>query len=226
MASSRILPAVALAAAFFVPARAQTDADAADAASAAPAPSSSEVAAPAAPGPWSARLRATYLQMANKSSGALGTDVISVSDKWLPEFDVGYRINDSWSLELVLTVPQEHQVNLEGAGEIGDFEELPPTFFVQYHPKVSEVFLPYVGAGVNVTFIMDDDLLNGAAKLDSVSVGPAAQAGFDLKLNERWALNFDFKWIMIRSDVEVAGAKVAEAKLDPLAYSVGATYRF
>jgi outer membrane protein len=175
---------------------------------------------------WSARIRATYLETVDDSSGVLGKDVLSVSDKLMPEFDIGYRLNAEWSLELVLTVPQEHQVDLKGVGEIGDFEHLPPTLFLQYHPRVGKVFQPYFGAGVNFTLIMDDDLLGGAAKLDSYSVGPAVQAGFDLRLADRWTLNFDLKRIMIRSDVKVGGVQVAEVRLDPWAYSVGLGYAF
>lgn len=176
--------------------------------------------------PWSVRLRATYLQTVDDSSGALGKDVLSVSDKLMPEFDIDYRLNEDWSLELVLTVPQEHTVDLKGSGKIGNFEHLPPTLLVQYHPQVSKIIQPYVGAGVNFTFIMDDDLLGGAAKLDSYSVGPAAQAGFDIKLADRWTLNVDVKRIMIRSDVKVGGAEVAEVRLDPWAYSLGFSYAF
>ena len=176
--------------------------------------------------PWSLKLRATYLATVDESSGALGKDVLSVDDKLIPEFDIGYRLIPSWSLELVATIPQEQTVNLEGVGEIGTFQHLPPTLLLQYRPQVSEVFQPYVGAGVNYTFIFDDDLLGGAAKLENGSVGPAAQLGFDVKIADRWSVNMDVKRILIRSDVTVAGQTVAEARLDPWLYSVGLVYAF
>lgn len=177
-------------------------------------------------GPWSARLRATYLATIDHSSGVGGKDGISVDDKWIPEIDVDYRFNSTWSAELVLTIPQEQTVNIKGTGEIGTFYHLPPTLLVQYHPQVCDWFQPYVGAGVNITLIFDDHLLNDTAKLDSFSVGPAAQVGFDVKLADRWTLNFDLKRIMIRSDVRVGGADVAEVHLDPWLYSVGVGYAF
>ncbi len=179
--------------------------------------------------PWSVRLRATYLETVDKSTGSLGQNVISVSDKLIPEFDIDYRLSPDFSLELVLTIPQEHSVTLKGTGKIGDFKHLPPTLLLKYHPSFAafgDRLQPYVGAGVNFTLIFDDKLLNGAAKLDNYSVGPAGQIGFDFKLNERWSLNFDLKRIMIRSDVTVGGAKVAEARLDPWLYAVGLGYRF
>jgi outer membrane protein len=188
------------------------------------------VATPAKSIPWSVRLRATYLETVDESSSALlGENTLSVSDKWIPEFDIDYRFNEHWSLELVLTVPQEHTVDLQGVGEIGDFEHLPPTLLVKYHAlSAGSRFRPYVGAGVNVTFIMDDDL-NVAGlnpKLDSYSVGPAGQIGCDVRLADRWTLNLDVKRAMIRSDVKIDGATVAEVRLDPWLYAVGLEYAF
>ena len=45
--------------------------------------------------PWSVRLRATYLDAVDQT--------VKVEDKLIPEFDIDYAINDTWSLELVLT---------------------------------------------------------------------------------------------------------------------------
>jgi Outer membrane protein W len=170
--------------------------------------------------PWSVRVRATYLDAVDQT--------VKVQDKLIPELDIGYTINDRWSLELVLTIPQEHDVKL-GGNPIGDFKHLPPTLFVQYHPAIStlgENFKPYIGAGLNFTLIFDEDLLGGAAKLENYSVGPAAQIGFDWVLNDRWAINVDLKKIFIGSDVEVGGAKVIDVNVDPLCYSLGLTCRF
>jgi outer membrane protein len=186
--------------------------------SAARAADSVPVSQSAAPGPWSMRLRATYLDAANQN--------LKVSDKLIAEFDVGYRLNDTWSLELVLTNPQEHDVKLGGA-PIGNFKHLPPTLLLQYHPACSclgDKFRPYLGAGVNFTLIFDETLAGGALKLENYSVGPAVQAGFDWALNERWALNVDLKKILIGSDIK--GAPGLDVNVDPMCYSLGLTYRF
>lgn len=176
--------------------------------------------------PWSLKLRATYLATADKSTGALGKDVISVSDKLIPEFDIGYRLSPSWSLELVATIPQEHDVNLKGVGEIGSFKHLPPTLLLQYRPQVSDLVQPYIGAGVNYTLIFDDDLAGGAAGLESYSIGPAGQIGVDVKVADRWSVNVDVKHMLLRTDVSVAGTEVAEARLDPWLFSLGLVYAF
>ena len=75
--------------------------------------------------PWSVRLRATYLETVDKSApfSALGlnfaADSVRVSNKLIPEIDIDYAFSDTLSAELVLTIPQKHYVNLDGAGRLG-----------------------------------------------------------------------------------------------------------
>lgn len=176
--------------------------------------------------PWSVRLAATYLQTTDGSTNKAVP--VSIEDKVIPEFDVAYAFNEHWSADLVLTVPQEHKVKSAGT-PLGTFKHLPPTLLAKYTIGTFGGFTPYVGAGVNFTLIFDDDLAAGATKLklDNYSVGPAGQAGFDYKLNERWSLNADVKRAMLRTDVKlVGGAKLTEARLDPWLYSLGLRYTF
>jgi outer membrane protein len=171
--------------------------------------------------PWSVRLAATYLETTDGSTNsALDIDI---EDKFIPEFDVTYTFSDHWSAELVLTIPQKHEVKVNGA-KAGDFKHLPPTLLAKYTFSPIAGFTPYLGAGVNFTLIFDEDL--GGAKLDNYSVGPAVQAGFDYTLNPRWSLNADVKRTMLRTDVRAGGAKLTEARLDPWLYSLGLRYRF
>lgn len=171
--------------------------------------------------PWSVRLAATYMQTVDGTTNKAVQ--VDIEDKLIPEFDVGYAFNRHWSAELVLTVPQEHDVKVNGA-QAGTFKHLPPTLLAKYSFDAIGNFTPYIGAGVNFTLIFDDEL--GAAKLDNYSVGPAGQAGFDCKLNERWSINADVKKIMLRTDVTAGGTKLTEARLDPWLYSVGLRYQF
>ncbi len=184
--------------------------------------------------PWSLRLGATYLDTANASSAftALSTffpaDSISVESKWMPEFDVGYAFTDTIRAELVLTIPQTHEVKLAGVGRLGSFKELPPTLLVQYWPHLDDSFRPYVGAGVNLTLIWDDHLAAGPIplQLDNHSIGLAGQVGFEWKLTERWTLNANVKYMALRSDVYAAGAPLTQTRLDPWLFSFGARCAF
>lgn len=175
-------------------------------------------------GPWSARVGATWLETVDKSTRGVP---VTVEDKLIPEIDVTYAFDANWSAELVLTMPQEHSVKSAGA-KLGSFKHLPPTLLAKYTFDPIGSFRPYLGAGANFTLIFDDDLAVGPTrlKLDSFSVGPAVQAGFDWALGDTWSLNFDVKRVMLRTDVEAGGAKLTEARLDPWLYSLGLRYAF
>ncbi|HEX9081321.1 MAG TPA: OmpW family outer membrane protein [Holophagaceae bacterium] len=178
-------------------------------------------------GPWMVRLRAVSLQPANTSDAAPGipADAIHVSSKTIPELDLSYFFTPNFATELVLTVPQEHDVTVAGT-KIGTFKELPPTFLAQWHFLPGRAFNPYVGLGVNLTLISDVKLAGGALDLDKTSVGPAAQVGADFQVAPKWYLNVDVKYAQIRSDVKAGGAKVTTVKVDPMLYGMGVGYRF
>lgn len=184
--------------------------------------------------PWSVRLGATYLVTADKSDAfsALGLNfksgAISTNDKLIPEIDVDYAFTDTLSAELVLTVPQTHDVTLAGVGKLGTFKHLPPTLYLQYRANPGGAIRPYVGAGINYTLIWDDNISVAGVPLhlENNSVGLAGQAGVDFKVNERWSFNVDVKYAVIRSDVSTNTTRLTQARLDPWLYSVGMRYRF
>ncbi|MCG2586771.1 OmpW family protein [Massilia sp. TS11] len=178
--------------------------------------------------PFQVRLRAVHLDPADKSDPVGGTgkaDRISVSSKTIPDIDFSYYFTPNIAAELVLTVPQKHDVALDG-GKIGSFKHLPPTLTLQYHFAPNTGFDPYVGAGLNYTLIHGVDLLGGKGGLEHNSVGLALQAGADFNIDSKWSINVDIKKIQIRSDVFLSGAKISNVKVDPLLVGVGVGYRF
>ncbi len=180
---------------------------------------------------WSVRVGALDLQPANKSDGGgplgLPANVVHVSSKVFPELDILYAFTPNIVGELVLTYPQKHEVTLAGA-DIGSFKELPPSLVAQYHFLPAQQFDPYVGAGLNFTWISSVHLLNGAADLQKTSVGGILDIGCDVNLDRRWFVNADVKYVApLQSDVSVTGVgKVTTAKLDPFLYGIGVGYRF
>lgn len=178
--------------------------------------------------PWQVRVRAVHIETANDSDPVGGTgasDRVHVSDKTIPELDISYFFTPNIAAELVLTVPQKHEVYLDGTS-VGTFKHLPPTLTLQYHFTPGSTFSPYVGAGVNYTLISKERLLGGAGTLESDSVGLALQAGVDFKLDKNWSLNFDIKRVQIRSDLYLDGDKISKLKIDPYLIGVGVGYRF
>lgn len=189
-------------------------------------------------GPWMVRARAVNLDTANKSGAipllAVPSDAIHVSDKTIPEVDISYFFTKNVAAELILTVPQKHDVKVTssaiGAFKAGSFRHLPPTLTLQYHFLPDSQFRPYIGAGINYTRITNDDLaVPGVTKLhlENDSWGGVLQAGFDVKLGKSLFLNLDVKKIYIRSDVTAPGlGKISHVKVDPLAVGIGIGWRF
>ncbi len=181
---------------------------------------------------WEVRLRGVYLDPANKSDAipALApANAIHVNSKVLPDLDFEYFFSPNWSSELVLTYPQSQTVTVSGTS-IGTFKHLPPVLTLKYDFLPGRAFQPYIGAGLNLTIISDVHLAVphvGTLDLNSTSVGPAAQAGFDYKLPNHWYLNADVKWVKIGSDLSLVGVgRVSTVHIDPILAGLGVGYRF
>jgi outer membrane protein len=178
--------------------------------------------------PWLVRARAVNIDPANESApvGGVGAaNRINVSTKTIAEVDISYYFSPQLSAELVLTYPQKHDVTLDGAS-IGSFKHLPPTLLAQYHFMAGDQFSPYLGAGINYTYLSKVNLLGGKGGLEHSSVGLALQAGIDFAIDQHWSMNLDIKKVQIRSDVTLSGAKISNVKVDPLLIGVGVGYRF
>lgn len=180
-------------------------------------------AAQSAEGPWMVRVRAVNLDAVNKTTFA--TNVVSANDKVIPEVDISYFFSPNLAAELVLTVPQKHDVRLNGA-VIGSLKHLPPTLTLQYHfDTVGGKFKPYVGAGVNYTRFSSVNLPAGLT-IEKNSFGAALQAGVDIPLGDNLYLNFDVKKVQIRTDLSIGGVKQGTVKVDPVLFGVGLGWRF
>ena len=173
-------------------------------------------------GSWLVRVRAVDLQSANSDSTGLG---LSINNKTIPEIDFSYFFSKNLAAELILTVPQEHDLSSTAlGGKIGTVTHLPPTLLVQYHFDAGG-FKPYVGAGVNYTRFTAVNLPAGVdAKRDSF--GGALQLGVDIPLSGNMYLNFDVKKVYLGTEVSVAGSNKGSFKVDPLLVGLGIGWRF
>jgi outer membrane protein len=178
-------------------------------------------------GDWLIRLRATYLQSANKDSTGLG---LTINDKTLPEVDITRFFTPQIAAELVLTYPQRQTLSAGGT-PIGSLKHLPPVLSLQYHFTQLKGWRPYVGAGLNYTRFSDVqfDAATTAALHPSIkhsSFGAALQAGVDVPVVDGWLLNADVKKVQIATDVSSSGSKVGNFKVNPWLFSLGIGKRF
>lgn len=173
-------------------------------------------------GPWMVRVRAVNLASANTDSTGLG---LSVNDKVMPEVDISYFFNKNIAAELVLTVPQKHDLSSSVLGaKLGTLSHLPPTLLLQYHFEANG-FKPYIGAGVNFTQFSDVNLVPGV-DVKSTSTGLAYQIGVDVPISGNMYFNFDVKKVYIGTDVYSNGANIGSLKIDPVLVGVGLGWRF
>ena len=166
------------------------------------------------------RARAVHLNSANKDSTGLD---LSVNNKWLPEVDFTYFLSPNLATELILTVPQKHNLSA-GSAEIGSLKHLPPTLSVQYHFPAGPA-KPYVGAGLNYTRFSSVNLPAGV-DIKRNSVGASLQAGIDIPVGKDLYLNIDVKKVYIGTKVSAGGKEIGKFKVDPVLVGVGLGWKF
>jgi len=187
--------------------------------------------------PWEVRARFVRLDSRAYSDPipALGLpgDAVNVHSKNLPEVDISYFFTKNIAAELILTYPQKMNVSIDGVGigPIGHVSALPPTLTGQYHFNLTPAFDPYVGAGVNFTWLTNVDLVvPGAPQLNlttsKTSFGGAFQVGADYKVYKNWVLNADVKYAWISYELKSNGNDVSTLKVDPWLLGVGIGYKF
>lgn len=191
----------------------------------------------------------------NDASGSLnlagtgplaGTGVEIDSDTQLL-LNITYMAKSSLGIELLAATPFEHDVKTTGLGGLGiagvtdvdlaSIKHLPPTLTLLWYPLASSSrFQPFIGGGVNYTWIFDESL-SGAAEttlgaddleLDD-SWGLAFRTGFDYLFDERWSVHGGVYYLDIDTDASLdtaLGSLEVDVQVDPWVYSLGIGYRF
>jgi outer membrane protein len=185
--------------------------------------------ADAAQGDWFFRVGAH--NVAPKSDNgrlAGGTLAADIGNDIKPTFVLGRMLTDHWALELLASLPFEHDVRLNGA-RAGSFKHLPPTLSLDYYFAPGAAVSPFLGAGVNYTYTFSESEAGPLAGTDlkiGNSFGLAVHAGLAFRMSERWDIVTDVRWIDIDADVSVNGANVGTVSVDPLVYGVYGSFRF
>lgn len=183
-----------------------------------------------------ARVIDLYPYESSTTITTIGGKVKDVNDDVAPELDFTYFFNKNIAAELILATTKHNVVakgttlDVNGKTRLGSVNLLPPTLLAQYHFQYNNQVDPYVGVGVNYTKFYNQNEQKGLTDISyKNSIGPAFQAGVDVKIQDNWYFNIDVKKAYVKSDVEVtAGTTVVKTtvKLDPVIYGVGIGYRF
>lgn len=179
-------------------------------------------------GEWTVKLGAHNVDPKSDNGTLAGALDVDVSSNLQPSIILEYLLTRNWGLELLAAVPFEHDVKVDGT-RIASLTHLPPTFSLQYHFNAEGAVSPYLGIGFNYTFIYNEDthgpIAGSNISLDN-SFGLAGHAGIDFRVNDRWSLGFDLRWIDIDTGVRLDGANIGDVNVDPLVYGAYAMYRF
>ena len=178
---------------------------------------------------WFVRFGPTLVDPKNNNgslaNGALQTDIKSQTALGVT---LGYHYTPNWAVELLVSSPFEHSVQLNGDTAL-DFKHLPPTLSVQYYFLPESRVNPFLGVGANYTLTFSENergALAGTNTKVGNSFGFAAQGGLVFKIADQWDVVADIRWMDIDASVKVNGAKVGTTHVDPLVYGLHLGYRF
>jgi len=164
---------------------------------------------------------------------------LGVGNSVMPEVDFTYMATNHIGAELIVATTK-HNVSgrgtISGLGDVADTWVLPPTLTAQYHFAPDGKIRPYLGAGINYSIFYSSKALpslNGAlgttkVKLDD-SVGYAVQAGLDIPVGKRVFVNFDIKYIDMKTTARLtsgATLRTARVNIDPIVVGTGIGIRF
>ena len=157
-----------------------------------------------------------------------GTLKSDVGSDVKPTITAEYLLAPEWGVEVLASLPWKHDVKLNGV-LAATTKQLPPTVSVQYHFNPAGKVSPFVGLGLNYTIFFSEHTTGPLAgtklSLDN-SLGVAAHGGIDFRIDERWLVTLDARWIKIGTDSKVNGTKVGTVNIDPFAYGIAVGYRF
>ena len=161
---------------------------------------------------------------------ALGDFGVDISNSVRPSVTFEYLITPNIGVELLAAWPFSHDIELDhGVGKVGSVDLLPPTLSLQYHFLPGAVVSPFVGVGINYTFIYGEDskgVLTGNQLDVDDAWGFAAHVGIDFNITENWLITADVRWIKLNADVSLNDTKIGSVDIDPWVWGLAVGYRF
>ncbi|OON60474.1 hypothetical protein B0920_15930 [Massilia sp. KIM] len=177
------------------------------------------------------------------SAPALPGTKASVGRDIQPVLIFAYGLTDNISTEVALGTPYKHKIYgagaIEGTGQLGTVEALPPTAFLQYRFfEPTATFRPFVGLGATYAYFMKE---RGSFKMTAVT-NPGSnvpttfsidnkftytvQAGMAVNFNQRWFGDLTVNKTRLRTDVNFSTGQRQHMKLDPVSVVLAVGYKF
>ncbi|MCP4492822.1 MAG: outer membrane beta-barrel protein [Gammaproteobacteria bacterium] len=180
----------------------------------------------AEPGDWLLRLGVTSVDPNEGSSGVVADDAVGADSGTSLSFSFTRMFNKNMGMEILLALPFEHDITLDGVGTIATTEQLPPTVSFEYQFSPDNSVRPYAGVGLNYTVFMNEEVEGVITSLDlDASTGLAINAGVDIDINSDWYFNASVRYIQI-STTATTNLGDIDVDIDPyvLTLGVGTTF--
>ena len=196
--------------------------------------------------PWSVRAGPAYVNFDESAridvaGAALPGANVAIKNNSTLALDIGYAVNDSWTIRLALGIPPETRLDAEGSlksfvpplsGNLGQVKYGPAVLSATWKIGEFGMFHPYVGAGLNYTHVFSSKDRDIAGLKVKSAFGAALQVGFDVPIDRNWGLFLDARKIFVRTtatgSVPALGGPPVRAKvtLDPLVVHTGISFHF
>jgi outer membrane protein len=176
------------------------------------------------------------------SAPALPGSKADVAEDTQPVLIGTYSFTDNISVEVDAGLPYKHKITgagaIQGVGQIGTVEALPPTAFVQYRFfSPSSMVRPYVGLGATYAYFQKE---TGSGQLTALTniggqgttfkiknkLAATLQAGVVVNIGERWFADLTFTKTKLKTKVTFSTQQTQDMTLDPSSVAFGIGYKF
>jgi outer membrane protein len=184
-----------------------------------------------------------HAESGNITAPALPNSKGDVSGDTQPVLVFDYGITDNIAVEFGLGSPYKNKLygagSLEGTGQLGTVEALPPTVFAQYRFFTpSSMIRPFVGLGLTYAYFQK---ATGSGKMTALTnpgsstpttfkidnkLTYSLQLGTAVNINERWFASLALIKTMLTTDVHFSTGQSQHMKLDPTSVMLTAGYKF
>ncbi|SET69314.1 OmpW/AlkL family protein [Thalassotalea agarivorans] len=149
-----------------------------------------------------------------------------------------YFFNYQWAIETTVGGPIKHDVNLFGTANeaaFANFSYMPVYVDLVYYMDTRSRFKPYIGGGMNYSFVTGEDLNTFNTALYSnfeadMGFGYNAQLGMDVFITRNLMLNASVKYMYTKLDVgfdvTLTGRAVGDFDMHPVVGQLSLGYRF
>ncbi|MBV1869357.1 MAG: outer membrane beta-barrel protein [Gammaproteobacteria bacterium] len=167
---------------------------------------------------------------------------LDTSSEALPAIGLTYMVTETFAIESFLAMPPSHDIfitGFPGVNKAGNADMLPFVIFGQYHYKVPQSRLTFIGGlGVFYTLFKDIEVTDSVKQIDSTitfiaedAPGFAFQVGAQYALDEKFYVRAGYTKMYMDVDFEITtslptlGNLTSTLTMDPELFMLGVAYK-